>query len=265
MKKTEPEIKNYVIDTGKLSGRITAIFFSDLHGNEYGSQNCDLISLFKKLEPDIILCGGDLMIGRETPSCKAAIPILKELSRIAPLYLAPGNHESKFHFAGDENKEKKTAWTHFENEMKKSDVHFLDNKSELIRVRQDYLCINGFELPLGYYKKFKRHTLPDGFIENKLGKCDPDVFSILLAHNPVFAKDYDKWGADLTLCGHYHGGLMHFGNRVLVSPYGFPFPKYGYGHYDKDGRNLIVTSGLGEHVLPFRIHNPFEIVRLILR
>ena len=55
------------------------------------------------------------------------------------------------------------------------------------------------------------------------------------------------------------------GGRCLISPYGFPFPKYGFGHFARGGAHLVVTSGLGEHKIFFRIHNPMELVRIQLR
>ena len=88
---------------------------------------------------------------------------------------------------------------------------------------------------------------------------------ILLAHNPVFAPFYMEWGADLTVCGHFHGGVMRLrGKQPLLSPYGFLLPEYGYGHFEKDGKHVIVSSGLGEHAIPFRIHNPMELVTIDL-
>ena len=29
-----------------------------------------------------------------------------------------------------------------------------------------------------------------------------------MAHNPMFAKEYAEWGADVSVCGHTHGGLV---------------------------------------------------------
>ena len=49
-------------------------------------------------------------------------------------------------------------------------------------------------------------------------------------------------------------------NKVAVSPYGIPLPKYGYGRYDQDEKCMIVTGGLGDHTRLMRIHNPMELV-----
>ena len=84
---------------------------------------------------------------------------------------------------------------------------------------------------------------------------------ILLAHNPYFSKVYFQWGADLTVSGHYHGGIVRLTEHViLASPYFHPFPRYGAGDYHREGRHLYVSAGMGEHSIPFRIHNPRELL-----
>ena len=68
----------------------------------------------------------------------------------------------------------------------------------------------------------------------------------------------------MTLCGHYHGGVWRFGkHRGLISPDFRLFPR-AHGLFRKDGRNVIISAGLGEHTIPVRIHNPRELVILEL-
>ena len=77
-----------------------------------------------------------------------------------------------------------------------------------------------------------------------------------------------KWGADLCLCGHVHGGLMRLpliGGVMGTRPN--LFPKYSGGRYsysigETDGNRtgtMVLTCGLGTHTLPIRIFNPGEI------
>ena len=44
-------------------------------------------------------------------------------------------------------------------------------------------------------------------MKEKIGKKGKD-YSILMAHNPAYMDAYKKWGADLILSGHLHGGLV---------------------------------------------------------
>ena len=58
-------------------------------------------------------------------------------------------------------------------------------------------------------------------------KINDDEYNILLAHNPNFIESYAAWGADLTLSGHIHGGMVRipFIGGVF-SPDTLLFPKY---------------------------------------
>ena len=113
--------------------------------------------------------------------------------------------------------------------------------------------IAGLELPLGKYRKFKRHSLRVDDLSSRIGEsADSECFRILIAHNPEFAETYRKWGADLIVSGHYHGGVVRspFTGRALLSPYGYPFPRYGYGHYVWDPSGKLRCDTVGEKVSP---------------
>ena len=78
-------------------------------------------------------------------------------------------------------------------------------------------------------------------LKTLLGKPDENEFHILLAHTPRYAKEYFNWGADLTLSGHYHGGVLRlpFGGKGALSPDFVLFPKYCYGLFKKGEQKLI--------------------------
>lgn len=82
---------------------------------------------------------------------------------------------------------------------------------------------------------------------------------VLLAHEPdIFPQVPDR--VSLTLCGHTHGGQVAIpllGRPIVPSAYG---ERYAYGHIVEDGRNLIVSGGLGCSNLPVRFGVPPEIV-----
>ena len=94
-----------------------------------------------------------------------------------------------------------------------------------------------------------------------LGVKQPDTYTILLAHNPLDFDVHAEWGADLSLGGHVHGGLIRLPviNGIL-SPERRLMPKYKEGVYKKGNSYLVANRGLGR----FRIHNPPEIVTVTL-
>lgn len=85
---------------------------------------------------------------------------------------------------------------------------------------------------------------------------------IMMAHEPdVFAGMSDR--VSLTVSGHTHGGQVQFlGYKPIVpSRYG---SRYAYGHIVEDGRNLVVSGGLGVSGLPIRFGVPPEVVQVDL-
>jgi predicted MPP superfamily phosphohydrolase len=91
-----------------------------------------------------------------------------------------------------------------------------------------------------------------------LAKLTDDAPAILLAHEPDVISRVPPRIA-LTLSGHTHGGQVNlFGWRPASgSPGSSLYPR---GAYAVDGRDLIVSSGLGCSVLPVRVGVPPEIM-----
>lgn len=86
---------------------------------------------------------------------------------------------------------------------------------------------------------------------------------IMLAHDPASFLDVDDRPV-LTLCGHTHGGQITI---PYISPIVIPGRaplKYAYGHIEENGRDMIVTSGIGTSILPVRFGRRPEIVSINL-
>lgn len=85
---------------------------------------------------------------------------------------------------------------------------------------------------------------------------------ILMAHEPdIFPQVPDR--VALTVCGHTHGGQVRVLGYAPVVPSRFG-ARYVYGHVVEEGRNLIVSGGLGCSGLPVRFGSPPEIVMIEL-
>lgn len=90
----------------------------------------------------------------------------------------------------------------------------------------------------------------------------PDnAFTIMLVHNPNEWREkvLPETKAQLTMCGHTHGGQVElFGFRPSQLTY-----SEDVGMYEEDGRTLFVTKGLGG-VIPMRFGVPGEVVLMTL-
>lgn len=251
------------------SGKVRLAFLTDLHNAENGSHNETLIHAIKEAQPDLILCGGDMIIGKKNAPSTVASDLLKTLAEEYPIYHALGNHEDRLktypHQYGPVYQEYREA-------LKNTDITFLDNDSELISIRGIPLQITGLSIEKTYFKRLKNYHLDASEISEITGEPNAYAINILLAHHPQYMEAYNNWGADLTLCGHYHGGMLRFGRHsgVITPNYKLLNAKC-YGRYDfsqrlhsgvqeKHDSTVIVSSGIGEHTIPVRIHNPRELV-----
>ena len=79
---------------------------------------------------------------------------------------------------------------------------------------------------------------------------------ILLAHSPLYFDAYAKWGADLTLSGHFHGGTIRLPGLggVMTPQYQFFLP-WCAGIFEKQGHYMAVSRGLGTHSINIRLNN----------
>ena len=280
---------HYSLELGSLISSLRIVLLSDLHMAEHGPGNRYLLEACKREQPDLILMAGDLItyLKKNPPGYPEAISdvigFAAKLADIAPVYAVNGNHETKLRM-------KPGLYRIYAQGLKNAGICLLNNRSRRTVVCGNTLILTGLELGKRSYHKFRRPSFSVDRIRMAVGdggvtaagghrisgsSAASDGFCksgssaascrILLAHNPVFAPFYIEWGADLTVCGHFHGGVMRLrGKQPLLSPYGFLLPEYGYGHFEKDGKHVIVSSGLGEHAIPFRIHNPMELVTIDL-
>ncbi|MEE1250429.1 MAG: metallophosphoesterase [Lachnospiraceae bacterium] len=257
------EVTTYEICSDKIKNEMNLVMISDLHSHVYGKQNDILWEAVRKQKPDLILIPGDMIVSKKMKSYDVAYQAFRELTKIAPVYFSNGNHESRpIH----KKAPLREAYLSYETSVKELGVHILNNTSETVTVKENNLCISGLEIDLSYYTKGKVVPLEEDFLEKKLGQTGDDDYQILLAHNPMYSEQYVKWGANLTLCGHNHGGLVRLpGIGSLISPQFQLFPKYDAGRFDFHDKTVIVGRGLGTHTFHIRIFNRAELVCIHLR
>jgi predicted MPP superfamily phosphohydrolase len=99
-------------------------------------------------------------------------------------------------------------------------------------------------------------------LEGTLAQIPEGEPALLLAHEPdIFPRVPDH--ISLTLSGHTHGGQISLlGWRPWAASLGSR--RFPAGHYTVEGRELVVSRGLGCSVVPVRIGNWPEIVMLEL-
>ena len=264
-------VTHYTIESQKFKGfsrDLNLIFLSDLHNWVYGEKNEPLLQAIRNEKPDLILIGGDMLVGKEDASYDIALDFTSQLPEIAPVLYATGNHEQRIR---EKPEIYQAAYADYRQQLKDRGVLFLENGSCRIEAGTVLLEISGVELPSASYKKLKKLPIQASDIAEYLHKdsvsvTEDSVYRILLAHNPAYMNAYKGWGADLILSGHLHGGVMRLpGIGGVITPQAFLFPKYS-GEMTKEGeQTIIVSRGLGTHTINIRLFNQPEVVSICLK
>ena len=248
----------YEITSDKLTEEHKWLVISDLHLWQYGKHNKRLVAAVREEAPEAILMPGDLIVHTQPEKFSVAEELMVQLTQIAPVYLANGNHESRLE---DPQSEAYEPYQRLKKRLRELGVHFLNNEQEILKTGADEIVICGLELPLDYYKKGVQTPLAEDELVNCLGEADASRYQILLAHTPKYVPEYFAWGADLSLSGHYHGGLVCIpGIGSIISPQFELFPKYSFGRFDEGGHTALVSRGMGTHTFHVRIFNRSELL-----
>lgn len=261
------EVTKYVVENKKVPKEFDGyniVQISDLHSKLFGENNKKLIQKIKSLNPDIVVVTGDLIDG-ENNNYNVALDFMKEISKLYRVYYIIGNHEQKSLI-----KKYKDEYKDYFNKLHQIDFVNLDNNKVEIVKGESNINLYGLTVPYSCYKYLfdnqETTSIDIDFLEEKLGKVDREQFNILLAHTPFYFDEYEKWGADLTLCGHVHGGIVRLPIvGGLLSPDRKFFPKYDLGEYTKNKSTMIVSKGLGGSKVLIRVNCKPEIVNIKLK
>lgn len=245
------------------------VFLSDLHSNEFGAGNRRLTEAICRLRPDGVLVGGDMLVtrGRGGDDMSVSLALMKELSARFPVYYGNGNHENRMLWHREAYG---GMYQKYREALKVMGVIYLEDSTAPLG---EDILITGVDLDPIYYSKALFGKIPDmdvGYLPEKLGSIveEPgrEKFRILLAHSPLFFKNYAAWGADLTLSGHFHGGTVRLPvlGGVMTPQYQFFLP-WCAGDFDMGGRRMIVSRGLGTHSINIRFNNKPQLVVIQLK
>ncbi len=247
---TALELNTYTIISDRLpesfSGyRIAHV--SDLHNAQMGEENEKLLAMLRKAKPDIIVITGDLVDSYHT-NIGVALRFVEQATQIAPCYYVTGNHEARI----SELDELKSG-------LEAAGAVILENKRLEIERNGETITLIGVNDP-----SFQTDYLfgdSAAVMAKTLQELTADTYTILLSHRPELFDTYVANGMDLVFSGHAHGGqfrLPLIGG--LAAPNQGLFPKYDSGLYTQGITNMLVSRGIGNSIIPFRIHNRPEVI-----
>ncbi len=243
----DPEITETDIWLRRLSPAfdgLKIVHLTDLHHSLYTPLE-DIqrsVHLANLLRPDVVALTGDYV----TLSRMYIWPVARALGKLRArlgIFAVLGNHD----FRADP--EEITA------ALKAQRIHVLRNAHAAVRAGSAILWVAGVD-DLWWDAADFRAAL------RSLPAREP---KILLCHNPLGIYRAARYGVDLVLAGHTHGGQV----RLPVVGSLFGRSKLGERFVDGwnrlDGTQIYVSRGIGKVLLPVRFGCPPEIACLRLR
>ena len=237
----EPRINNVDIKLDGLKEELNIVQISDIHiGKSLGKEFFDMIvAKINKLDADLVVIVGDLVDLRAT-DIGDKLDALKDIKSRYGVYFVSGNYE---YFHGVE------AICEY---LKSLHVKVLNNENSVIDGK---INLAGIPDLMG-----RRLGILKPNLQKALLYVNPDLPTVLLAHQPKITKELKNEKIDLILSGHTHGGqIFPFGLLVLLDQ---PYLSGLYQHSKKT--QIYVSTGAGYWGPPVRVMAPSEIVNIRL-
>lgn len=224
---------------------LSLVHITDLHATKllHGPRVAAVVERVNALNPDIILCTGDMVDGA-TNRREADVAPLAGLRARLGVYACEGNHE---YYSG---------YADWMRAFTALGLTILHNSHVTVRVGGKPLVIAGLNDPVG-----PGFGQPGPDAAKALSGVPKGAPVILLAHRPGMAPQNAVHGVDLQLSGHTHGGqIVGFDQIVAANNNGFVA-----GWYTVGAMRLYVNRGAGLWTgFPTRLGVPGEIAHIVL-
>ncbi len=244
-------ITRWTVETEKWGDQkpLTIALISDLHAIWPWMTPGHLekiVSTANAQKPDLILLLGDYVgthpYGRQLQPENGVAP-LKKLSASCGVFAVYGNHDIRYGHGWPEA-------------LAATGISVLQNEARPIDCNDRKFWGAGLA-ELWWQKQDIARTLAQVSDSNPV---------IMMMHNPDAFPDIPA-SVSLSAAGHTHGGQVRFPfigaiPSVVPSKYGL---RYLHGHIIEDGKDLVVTSGIGASGLPVRFLTPPEIALVTLQ
>jgi predicted MPP superfamily phosphohydrolase len=187
--------------------------------------------------PDLILLGGDFVSLRGEDAERLLDP-LRQLRAPLGTFAVLGNHD---------------IWTNadlVQSVLDRAGVQLLHNEAVCLPAPFDRTMVIGLDDHFS--------GMPDA----ARVAWDPALVNLLLIHQPSGILDAAGRPFDVAMAGHTHAGQIVFpGGIAFVVPEGVLSREYLYGRYEiAPHQHLLVSSGVGNSLLPLRFGAPAEVV-----
>ena len=203
--------------------------------------------LIRDNKPDLLFFAGDL-VTRGTHFINQGINVMCDLQVKTARVACVGDHDYWADAEKISSGLQNCGWT------------FLNNAHRIINHNGAKILITGVTYVYSHRISSEQLTI---LLENA-----PEAdLKILLVHQPskMVINIAEKFGYDILLAGHTHGGQVAFKPFGLtLTPTKFENEFYS-GHYTKNKLNIFVTNGIGLTMMPLRYRAPAEVITINLQ
>jgi uncharacterized protein len=235
-------------DLEKYFDNKTVIQLSDLHINNIGKREKEILKILDTLKPDIIFLTGDYL--KWKGNYEAALTFLSQLKAKVGIWGVLGDYDySRSRIS--------CFFCHVEGSgefTKNHQVHFLRDSTEMVHLPQGPIWISGIE---------KKEGDPSSPLKSLKSLKDKKP-SIILSHNPLSFDLLDKDHDIFMLAGDTHGGQipLPFPSWLLRLTGYEKNASYSEGYFKKGNAKMYVSRGIGTSHIPIRLFRKPEIVVL---
>jgi len=221
---------------------LTAVHLTDLHITRFGPQEQELLCILRHVEPDFIFLTGDYIDW--DGEVENALHFLSLLNAKIGVWAVLGDYD----YSANRNS------CRFCHEgtgglptTSHSSVHFLRNSEESVHTGKGWITIAGADRDASCQGLGKPESVGSS-----------DRFHILLSHDPLLFDALEGNAGVLVLAGDTHGGQVPLPSWLWGLLGYKKNARYNQGLFERGGRKMYVSRGIGTSHLPVRFLRPPE-------
>lgn len=239
-------IETYDIQSFKEVESLKIVMFADSHiGTTFDGEGfAKEIQKIQDQNPDVVLICGDFIDDDTTKqTMEIACKVLGTLKTKYGIYYIFGNHDEGYY-----NYRDYTRKDLIEN-LEKNNVVVLEDKA--VNIGEDHVLVGRCDASKNEKGSARKS------IEELVAPLNQDKFIIVMNHQPNDYANEEKANVDLVLSGHTHGGQLF---PVTYAGEWFGMNDKTYGYEKRNNTNFIVTSGISDWAIKFKMGCKSEIV-----
>ena len=227
------------------------VFISDMQADRYtdGKRLQKYIDIVNNAKPDLVLAGGDF-ITSGPDFIDTAAEYAGEIHSAMGVYSCIGDHD---HWAYREDN--KRSLREISSALASHNINIIDNANVMFNYKSASILVT-------FVTNSYVSTINGDSLRNLISSRDSADLNIFTTHQPrgESLSTASEAGYDLFLAGHTHGGQLTFlFPFVYLSPTLFE-TKFVHGIFRIKDMDLIVSSGLGMSLAPFRYNSTPEVI-----